>query len=94
VDEGTVPVVCEGGGSKYDFESFFEHAGNSADDSRKMSSSRCLILTKADYQSKDIPACRSNWGHLFPFFFLLGKYLAVCAGLDWLRSSCVHPGNC
>jgi hypothetical protein len=50
VEEGTVPVVCEGGGRKYDFESFLEHAGNSADDSRKMSNSRCLILTKADYQ--------------------------------------------
>jgi hypothetical protein len=80
VDEGTVPVVCEGGGGGIvDFESLLEQAGNSADDSRKMSNSRCLILTKADYQSEDIPACRPNWGHLFPFFFLLGKYLAICA---------------
>ncbi len=50
VDEGTVPVVCEGGGRKYDFESLLEQAGKSADDSKKTSNVRDLIFTKADYQ--------------------------------------------
>jgi hypothetical protein len=50
VDEGTVPVVCEGGGRKYAFESLLEQAGNSADDSKKTSNVRDLIFTKAGYQ--------------------------------------------
>ena len=50
VDEGTVPVVCEGGGGIYDLESLLEQAGNSADDSRKTSNICDLVLTNSDYQ--------------------------------------------
>ena len=51
VDEGTVPVVCEGGGGGIvDFESLLEQAGNSADDNRKTSNICDLILTNSDYQ--------------------------------------------
>jgi hypothetical protein len=47
VDEGTVPVVYEGGGGVTDFELLLEQAGNKITDSRKTSSSRDLEFTRS-----------------------------------------------
>ena len=71
VDEGTVPVVCEGGGGVceggggvFDFESLLEQAGNSADDSRKTSNVCDLVLTNSDYQFEKRQFYEPNRGHL------------------------------
>jgi hypothetical protein len=50
VDEGTVPVVYEGGGGVTDFELLLEQAGNKITDSRKTSSSRDFAFTNLEYQ--------------------------------------------
>jgi len=50
VDEGTVPVVYEGGGGLTDFELLLEQAGNKITDSRKTSSNRDFAFTNLDYQ--------------------------------------------
>ena len=67
VDEGAVPVVCEGGGGGggiVDFESLLEQAGNSVDDSRKTSNICDLVLTSSDYQFEKRLFYEPNRGHL------------------------------